>query len=137
MSDIQETDMGDVSEKTAFYRENGIIKMQQHDPTFPFKETYDKLFAVIKPLLEQGHDSRVIATSLMCVVLDQITMNMAALMGQGDYNQETDMSSFMEMLMGMVSHMEAGINTNAALASHNKSIYNIDKPEEEKPHLDS
>lgn len=136
MSDIQEAGMDDVSEKTAFYRENGFIKMQQHDPTFPFKETYDKLFAVIRPLLERGHDSRMIATSLMCVVLDQITMNMAALMQQEDYNQEADMTSFMEMIMGMISHMEAGMNTNAALASVDKSIYNIDK-EEEKPHLDS
>lgn len=137
MSDIQETDIEDVNERTAYYRQNGIINGGQHNPEFPFKKIYDDVFATIKPYLMKNNDARSIGTVLICAALDNITMSMAANGDDKEYDQEKDMNSFMEMLMGMISYMEPAIGTNAALASHNKSIYNTDETEEEKPHLNS
>jgi hypothetical protein len=132
------TDVIEVTERTAFYRENGILMNKVRDPNFPFAEIYDKLFAIAKPYLIEGMDGRTFATVVFCSALDLVTMAMATSPYTEEHTQEKDMEQFMEMIMTMISHMEQGIPSNMGLAAQGKSIFNAEiEVEVEKPKLDS
>lgn len=119
MSDIESVD-----EKTAFYRQNGIINGKMHNPDYPFREVYDEVFEIVKSKLLNGMETRALCTTLICVALDGISMAMGTAEYTEDATKEMDMQAFMEMLMGMINNMENATNTNVNLAVGDKSIYN-------------